>query len=235
MSNRRYDISVLAFDDGLLALDKVQAIKPLEESAELIEAWKDWFKHGRTREQRAAVLSETADVIQSVVNLMASMDIDAEELQSAVLDCGSRNAARGRLSDFDQSMRDQFRQLERSDESHGRTEYSDGSHVKSTSYENHRIRYDVEDGHVWFYAADVYLIAGYSGADKMMRMVRKDEMRYRESPISPGMRDNILINEMTVYRLVTNRMFRAERHGERVDQDSDFISWMDSFCKTTIQ
>lgn len=235
MSSRRYDVSVLAFDEELLALDKVQAIKPLEESAELIEAWKDWFKHGRTREQRAAVLSESADVIQSVINLMASMDIDPEALKSAVLNCGSRNADRGRLTDFDQSMRDQFRQLEQRDESHGRTEYSDGSHVKSTSYKNHRIRYDVEDGHVWIYAADIYLITGYSGVDKMMRMVRSGERRYRDSPINPRMPKNILINEMTVYRLVTNRMFRAEKHGERVDQDSDFLNWMDSFCKTTLQ
>lgn len=235
MSNTRYDLSVPSFDDRLLELDKVQAIKPLEESAELIEAWKDWFKHGRTKEQRAVVLSETADVIQSVINLMASMDIDPETLQGAILICGSRNAARGRLSDFDQSMRDQFLQLEQRDESHGRTEYSDGSHVKSTSYENRRIRFDVEDGHVWFYAADIYLIAGYSGVDKMMRMVRSEERRYRESPINPKMPDNILINEMTVYRLVTNRMFRAEKHGERVDHDSDFLDWMDSFCKTTLQ
>lgn len=86
------------FRAELLHQDKPQALKVLEEAAEVVEAFKDWNKHGQTAEQRHDLIDECADVIQATVNLMAAMEFTDDEIQQAIEDCRVRNDARGRMT-----------------------------------------------------------------------------------------------------------------------------------------
>ncbi|WP_146191966.1 hypothetical protein [Bifidobacterium catulorum] len=90
--------AVEPFRDELLHQDKPQALKVLEEAAEVVEAFKDWNKHGQTSEQRHDLIDECADVIQATVNLMAAMEFTDEEIRQAIEDCRARNDARGRMT-----------------------------------------------------------------------------------------------------------------------------------------
>ena len=90
--------SVEPFRDELLHQDKPQALKVLEEAAEVVEAFKDWNKHGQTAEQRHDLIDECADVIQAMVNLMAAMEFTDGEIRQAIEDCRARNDARGRMT-----------------------------------------------------------------------------------------------------------------------------------------
>ena len=71
MNQRVHVGAVEPFRADLLHRDKSQALKVLEEAAEVVEAFKDWNKHGQTAEQRHDLIDECADVIQATVNLMA--------------------------------------------------------------------------------------------------------------------------------------------------------------------
>lgn len=126
---------------GRLEQDKWLAVKNLEESAELVEACKQWLKacdptdpsgigqefddhanclacygvntggelgndwdkakagwiyHVRDQ-RRQAMLSELADVLQTVGNLIAAFDISDKEITQAMNDCLERNRKKGRL------------------------------------------------------------------------------------------------------------------------------------------
>ena len=86
------------FRAELLHQDKPQALKVLEEVAEVVEAFKDWSKHGQTAEQRHDLIDECADVIQATVNLMAAMEFTDDEIHQAIEDCLARNDARSRMT-----------------------------------------------------------------------------------------------------------------------------------------
>lgn len=86
------------FRDELLHQDKPQALKVLEEAAEVVEAFKNWDKHGHTSGQRRDLIDECADVIQATVNLMAAMEFTDDEIRQAIEDCRARNDARGRMT-----------------------------------------------------------------------------------------------------------------------------------------
>ncbi|WP_240539377.1 hypothetical protein [Bifidobacterium sp. SO1] len=81
---------------GRLERDKWLAVKNLEESAELVEASKRWLKSGSAAD-RIDMLSELADVIQTVANLTVAFDITDRELSEALDACRERNRKKGRL------------------------------------------------------------------------------------------------------------------------------------------
>lgn len=79
--------------------DKGQALKPLEEASEVLEAWKAWrnaaMKHSTSRAKRRQELEdEIADCIQACVNLAAALGI--KDLGPAMRRCEIRNKRRGR-------------------------------------------------------------------------------------------------------------------------------------------
>ncbi len=76
---------------------KAQALKPLEEAAEVFGAWQRWNSapnRDRSTMEYAAVVDECADVIQAVCNLLAAIGVD--DMESALARCVQRNKVRGR-------------------------------------------------------------------------------------------------------------------------------------------
>lgn len=80
--------------------DKGQALKPLEEASEILEAWKAWrnaLQHQRNAIRRKHELEdEIADCIQACVNLAAALGID--DLGPMMKRCEIRNKQRGRYN-----------------------------------------------------------------------------------------------------------------------------------------
>lgn len=81
--------------------DKQQALKPLEEAAEVFGAWqnlRDAKELPRSAAQyRYALLDECADVIQATLNLVAALG--CEDMRDFMAQCESRNRRRGRITD----------------------------------------------------------------------------------------------------------------------------------------
>lgn len=84
--------------------DKAQALKVLEEAAEVVEAWKDYdrfmdtvdFAFGECQPKtKVALLDECCDVIQATCNLLASIGV--KNLTFSMMKCEERNRKRGRL------------------------------------------------------------------------------------------------------------------------------------------
>lgn len=78
--------------------DKSQFAKPLEDAAELFTAWRQWVqKRAAPRyssKAREEMLDKAADVIQAVVNCVASVGVD--DMSELMRRCELRNARRGR-------------------------------------------------------------------------------------------------------------------------------------------
>lgn len=78
--------------------DKSQFTKPLEEAAELFAAWQHWAQRRASprysTKARDEMLDEAADVIQAVVNCVASVGV--EDMSELMRRCELRNARRGR-------------------------------------------------------------------------------------------------------------------------------------------
>lgn len=78
--------------------DKQQFTRPLEEAAEFFTAWRFWIlRRGSKRysaEARGKMLDKAADVIQAVVNCVASVGID--DMSELMTRCEKRNMRRGR-------------------------------------------------------------------------------------------------------------------------------------------
>ena len=88
--------AVRVFDH--VAPDKAQALKPLEEAAEVFGAWQlmeDEAGEVRRSYQREKLLSECADVIQATLNLVAALRCD--DMRLAMTRCEDRNRERGRI------------------------------------------------------------------------------------------------------------------------------------------
>lgn len=90
-----------------VAPDKAQALKPLEEAAEVFGAWQRWSKEvtrwGNPRSFdsypfRHELLSECADVIQATLNLVAAFGV--EDFRPWMDECERRNEERGRYGDL---------------------------------------------------------------------------------------------------------------------------------------
>lgn len=84
---------------------RAQAIKVLEEAAELVESTK---RYERTMDDRDAsmddlvgaredLMSEAADVNQALMNLLDAIASDGDEAAEAAAKCTARNIKRGRL------------------------------------------------------------------------------------------------------------------------------------------
>ena len=98
---------------GNVRQDKAQALKVLEEAAEVVEAWKDMERErakclsygnessgdGDANAMRECLLDECADVIQATCNLIAALGVyDFTEYMWA---CEDRNRERGRYVPMD--------------------------------------------------------------------------------------------------------------------------------------
>ncbi|MEQ2952557.1 hypothetical protein [Collinsella sp. CLA-AA-H302] len=68
---------------------KAQALKPLEEAAEVFGAWQ--------LNSDTHVLNECMDVVQAVVNLLTALGFTQEDVDMAIERCNERNRERGRL------------------------------------------------------------------------------------------------------------------------------------------
>lgn len=81
--------------------DKVQALKPLEEAAEVFGAWQDYERSlgiddriDKLRRER--LLDECADVIQATLNLVAALGV--EDFRPWMDECQKRSLERGRIT-----------------------------------------------------------------------------------------------------------------------------------------
>lgn len=96
--------SVRVFDD--VEDSKQQALKPLEEASEVLEAWKrwertkgagdDWDAHVEHNEALIDLVDECCDVIQATCNLLAALGIPS--LRDDMDRCERRNRERGRIT-----------------------------------------------------------------------------------------------------------------------------------------
>lgn len=79
--------------------NKEQALKPLEEAAEVFGAWQEW-EETKSMADRVHVISEIADTIQACVNLAAAMEsMGIDTLEPAMDMCRRRNIVRGRITE----------------------------------------------------------------------------------------------------------------------------------------
>lgn len=82
---------------------KAQALKPLEEAAEVYGAWQDCDDMRLSpimtarREYRQSLIDECMDVVQAVVNLLDAEGFTQEDVDAAIGRCNARNWERGRL------------------------------------------------------------------------------------------------------------------------------------------
>lgn len=83
--------SVRTFEDT--RLDKAQALKPLEEAAEVFGAWQR-LDETKSADDLSKMLDECADVIQATANLMRAAGV--EDATYLMLYCEGRNERRGR-------------------------------------------------------------------------------------------------------------------------------------------
>lgn len=83
--------------------DKAQALKPLEEAAEVFGAWQDCDDMRYSpimttrRVYRESLIDECMDVVQAVVNLLDAEGFTQEDVDAAIERCNERNRERGRL------------------------------------------------------------------------------------------------------------------------------------------
>lgn len=77
---------------------KAQALKVLEEAAELVEAVKCWEVAGRSLAFKTSAVEEAADVMQATLNLLDMMGLDRLDVLEAMRKCKDRNMARGRYA-----------------------------------------------------------------------------------------------------------------------------------------
>ena len=99
--------SVAVFRD--LEASKAQALKPLEEAAEVFGAWQEWdrfhrvhsvFDHPKAMTAKAmkeSIIAECCDTIQACCNLAAALGV--YDLTPYLARCEERNRKRGRYGD----------------------------------------------------------------------------------------------------------------------------------------
>lgn len=74
--------------------DKAQALKVVEEAAEVFGAWQA-YDRGVMLSNKGALLAECADVIQATSNLIAALGV--EDFTPFMSRCEERNRERGRM------------------------------------------------------------------------------------------------------------------------------------------
>ena len=96
-----YRLACGAFDKP--DASKAQALKPLEEAAEVFGAWQDYDDYRDCRiaafrdELRRDLIDECMDTVQAVVNLLDAEGFTQEDVDAAIERCNERNRERGRL------------------------------------------------------------------------------------------------------------------------------------------
>ncbi|MCI6565812.1 MAG: hypothetical protein MSA17_00455 [Collinsella sp.] len=70
--------------------DKAQALKPLEEAAEVFGAWQDC-------DDMHDLIDECLDTVQAIANLLAAVGATQGEVDAAIRRMDERNCERGRL------------------------------------------------------------------------------------------------------------------------------------------
>lgn len=70
--------------------DKAQALKPLEEAAEVFGAWQDC-------DDMHDLVDECLDTVQAIANLLAAVGATQGEVDAAIRRMDERNCERGRL------------------------------------------------------------------------------------------------------------------------------------------
>lgn len=86
--------SVRAFPD--VRPDKAQALKVVEEAAEVYAAWQNWSRTKNKELMEAFVVNELADCITACANLAAALGCDS--LEDAINMAEIRNSLRGRYA-----------------------------------------------------------------------------------------------------------------------------------------
>ena len=82
---------------------KAQALKPLEEAAEVFGAWQNCDDMHLSpimtarKEYRQSLIDECMDVVQAVVTLLDAEGFTQEDVDAAIGRCNARNWERGRL------------------------------------------------------------------------------------------------------------------------------------------
>lgn len=74
--------------------DKAQAMKVVEEAAEVFGAWQTWVDGDGYASDRVAIADECADVVQAVCNLLDALGV--EDMREPLRSCYRRNIERGR-------------------------------------------------------------------------------------------------------------------------------------------
>lgn len=85
--------------------DKAQALKPLEEAAEIYGAWQELTIHdgmtpdadARRAMLRDYVIDECVETIQAAVNMLAALTVEQGEIDMAIDRMDARNDMRGRF------------------------------------------------------------------------------------------------------------------------------------------
>lgn len=94
LNSRAVRVGAVATFEGVKP-DKAQALKLLEEAAEVFGAWQDWDRGTDFKpKSRIAVLDEIADVVQAACNLVAAFGVT--DFAPYMQDCRIRNEERGR-------------------------------------------------------------------------------------------------------------------------------------------
>jgi hypothetical protein len=86
--------NIAVFDD--VKSDKAQALKVLEEAAEVFAAWQGYELDVAKAFGRLALVNELADVVQAAANLAWAIGI--EDMREPMVRCEQRNRERGRIT-----------------------------------------------------------------------------------------------------------------------------------------
>lgn len=93
-----YLLNMRVFND--VSDSKGQALKPLEEAAEIFGAWQEFDSMRNVpawRDMRDDIIDECMDTVQATANLLAAVSATQGEVDAAIRRMDERNGDRGRL------------------------------------------------------------------------------------------------------------------------------------------
>lgn len=93
-----YLLNMRVFND--VSDSKAQALKPLEEAAEVFGAWQEFDSMRNVpawRDMRDDLIDECMDTVQATVNMLAAVGATQGEVDTAIKRMDERNGDRGRL------------------------------------------------------------------------------------------------------------------------------------------
>lgn len=93
-----YLLNICVFND--VSDSKGQALKPLEEAAEVFGAWQEFDSMRNVpawRDMRDDLIDECMDTVQATVNMLAAVGATQGEVDAAIKRMDERNGDRGRL------------------------------------------------------------------------------------------------------------------------------------------